>query len=283
MNVKFRVKLLAVLLTVHNRKENTINCLGHLYTQDLPEGAQMDVYMVDDGSTDGTSEAVMERFPAVTIIEGDGSLFWNRGMWTAWNTASKKKKYDFFLWLNDDTFLLDNALIEMLSLCEEKSNSAIAVAAAKSSNGNKLTYGGRVQGHIPSCSGLPSEVSGFDGNMVMIPYAVYEKLGNLDYYYRHGKGDSDYAVRAQKAGVKIYQCGDVLGICDEHEKIDNWCNPDVPFKKRWRALFQPTGMHPKEWFHYEKQINVLKALIHCMTILLRCLFPKLWIRKNKLN
>ena len=40
----------------------------------------MTVYLVDDGSRDGTSRSVAVRFPQISILEGDGSLFWNGGM-----------------------------------------------------------------------------------------------------------------------------------------------------------------------------------------------------------
>lgn len=271
-------KSMAVLLTVHNRQAKTIKCLEHLFTQKQPDSLRMDVYLVDDGCTDGTRQAVEKLFPVVNIIQGNGELYWNRGMWTAWDVASKKKKYDYFLWLNDDTYLLENAVVELLILCESYKDKIIVVGASKSSKSDKLTYGGRISNDILKCDGRPCEVKGFDGNIVLVPQQVYMTLGNLDYYYRHGKGDSDYALRARKAGIKMYQCGYVLGICDEHERIDTWCNPDVPFPKRWRAMLEPTGMRPHEWFHYEKKMSIKMATFHFVTILLRCMFPKLWIK-----
>lgn len=49
----------------------------------ISAGSPFDVFLVDDESTDGTSEAIKSEFPEVSIIKGDGSLFWNRGMYTA--------------------------------------------------------------------------------------------------------------------------------------------------------------------------------------------------------
>lgn len=70
---------------------------------------RVDVYLTNDGCTDGTPEAIALQYPKVYIINGDGNLFWNRGMYTAWQEAAKKD-YDFYIWLNDDTILLPNAL-----------------------------------------------------------------------------------------------------------------------------------------------------------------------------
>lgn len=83
------IQTLAVLLTVHNRKTKTLKCLQQLYTQIPIKGYQVDVYLTDDGCTDGTPEAISQEFPQVHIIHGDGKLFWNRGMYTAWQEAAK--------------------------------------------------------------------------------------------------------------------------------------------------------------------------------------------------
>ena len=105
------INRIAVLLTVFNRKKQTILCLDSLFRQEIPEDYSISVFLTDDGCTDGTTQAVLQQFPSkVNIIQGDGNLFWNRGMWTAWNIAAKEYDYDFYLWLNDDTVLKEGAL-----------------------------------------------------------------------------------------------------------------------------------------------------------------------------
>ena len=67
---------IAVLITCHNRKDTTLSCLGRLFSI----RKDIDVYCVDDNSTDGTADAIRENFPQVNLIRGDGNLFWCRGM-----------------------------------------------------------------------------------------------------------------------------------------------------------------------------------------------------------
>ena len=55
---------IAVLLTCHNRREKTLSCLKNLLEQNL-EDIDLSVYLVDDGSSDGTSDAIKEHFPEV--------------------------------------------------------------------------------------------------------------------------------------------------------------------------------------------------------------------------
>lgn len=127
------MQTIAVLLTVHNRKAKTLECLQRLYAQLPLDGYQVDVYLTDDGCTDGTPEAVRQQFPQVHIIHGDGNLFWNRGMYTAWQEAAKKD-YDFYLWLNDDTFVYPDMLSALLHASQQKENKAIIVGPTQSAD-----------------------------------------------------------------------------------------------------------------------------------------------------
>ena len=58
----------ATLLTCHNRKYKTIACLSSLRGIDF----NSDIYLVDDASTDGTSEAVHKEYMVMEICFGVG-------------------------------------------------------------------------------------------------------------------------------------------------------------------------------------------------------------------
>ena len=75
-----RIMKIAILMTCHNRRETTLRCL-----RGLP--SDVEVYLVDDGSTDGTDEAVKATFPKVNVIRGTGNLYWAKGMELAWKTC----------------------------------------------------------------------------------------------------------------------------------------------------------------------------------------------------
>lgn len=276
------MQTIAVLLTVFNRKDKTLECLKRLYSQLPINGYQVDVYLTDDGCTDGTSEAVASQFPEVHIIQGSGNLYWNRGMYAAWREAAKND-YDYYLWLNDDTYVYSNMLISLLEASLLKTDKAIIIGATQSLDGTQITYGGRLGNNkIPVPNGNLISVCHFNGNIVLVPRYVYNKLGNLDYYFTHSKGDFDYGLRALKAGIEMYQVGECLGECDLHESLDKWCNPDVPFVQRWKMLYRPNGMPPNETFHLERRhYGLLMATFHYITVHVRCIFPSLWIKLNK--
>lgn len=275
------MKLTAVLLTVHNRREKTLRCLQSLFRQKLPLGYGMDVYLTDDGCTDGTPEAVAAQFPQVVIINGNGNLFWNRGMYAAWDRAAKEKDYDYYLWLNDDTFVYDFTLASLLNAAIETCSAAIIVGATQSTDKTQHTYGGRLSdGQLPKPCGKLQQIRYFNGNIVLIPKSVYMSLGNLDYYFMHSKGDYDYGMRANKAGIKMFQAGEYLGECDLHPSLDKWCDPTVPFKERWKMLHRPNGMPPKEIYYLNlRHRGFTSAVLHYFTVCLRCVFPQLWKTK----
>lgn len=270
------MRSIAVLITVFNRKETTLTCLRSLYAQTPVEDVSIEVYLTDDGSTDGTSAAVKSEFPQVHIILGDGTLFWNRGMHKAWEVAAASN-HDYYLWLNDDTVLLDKAIEKIVACSKRHDDKAIIVGATvDSATRSKQTYGGRKNGILLSADGAEKELYVFNGNIVLVPDAVFRILGNLDPYYAHSKGDFDYSIRARKANLKMVQVASPLGVCDVHSCIDRWCDPEVPFKQRWTMLKRPNGMPPKEMFHLHRQQSWLKACMSYCKVYLRCLFPQLW-------
>ena len=272
------MKSIAVLLTVHNRKDKTLACLSALFKQQSIENYKLDVFLVDDGCTDGTAISVTTQFPSVIIIKGNGQLYWNRGMYLAWTTARKHKDYDYYLWLNDDTLLNELAIKTLLETVGVYDNKSIIVGTTCATNSNQVTYGGRsIKGELIEPTNVPQVCNYFNGNIVLIPKAVYDKVGVNDPVFHHALGDFDYGLRANKLGFKSYVAPKMLGTCDTHESLATWCNPRKKFKYRWKAFRSPLGNNPEEFFVYEWRHNgLIMALLHYFTNHLRVFSPSLW-------
>lgn len=273
-----KMQHIAVLLTCFNRKEQTITCLKHLFLNKLPLHINLDVFLVDDGSTDGTSEVVKKQFPTVTIIKGTGELYWNRGMNLAWKTAVKQNMFDYFIWLNDDVVLFEDAIVTILEASKEKKD-AIISGVMQSELGEVITYGGRNKdGDLIVPNGQIQESYLFNGNLVCIPKTVYQKIGNLDPLFSHSIGDFDYGLRAAKEGIKNYITPNYSGYCEKHSKPPIWCLESVSLKKRLKNLYSPLGnSHPYYYFRYTfRHFGLIIALKHLFSIHLRVLIPSLW-------
>jgi len=272
---------ISVLLTCHNRKDKTLQCLTALYNQKyLNEDFTIDVFLVDDASTDGTNEAVKNQFPLVNVIHGDGNLFWNRGMYRAWETAVIAKDFDYYLWLNDDTFLYENAIKNMLEASKLTQNQAAICGSTYSLNSQNISYGGNSkEGILLVPNGCLQESYSFNGNVVLIPKFVYNKVGILDSRFPHAIGDFEYSLRIRKYGLKSFICKDFVGSCEESEKLPSWCSPTLSLSKRVQSLYSPLGnSHPYFFFLFEyKYYGLFTAIKHFFTIHLRLLFPKFWL------
>lgn len=269
---------IAVLITVHNRKEKTMDCLSHLFSNDIPAGYKLEVFLTDDACTDGTREAVMQQYPQIHIVNGDGNLFWNRGMYKAWEAAANCKDYDFYFWLNDDTLLYPNAINILLESAELTNLNAIIVGTTETTDKRKVSYGGRNHNGslIKPNSRLQACIS-FNGNIVLIPKYAYQIVGKNDFMFRHALGDFDYSLRAYSKGVKSYVAPSILGTCDLHEQLSTWCNPNKKFSQRWKVFRTPLGQNPEEFFVFEKRHKgFIIACFHYCTNHLRVVLPTLW-------
>ena len=231
---------IAVLMTCHNRRETTLACLRRLFA--ARQGARLDVYLVDDGSTDGTGEAVRAAFPRVTVVAGDGTLYWARGMETAWRAAGAG--YARYLWLNDDA-LLDEAALE--AALEADDGQSLVVGTLVDAAG-RPTYGLNVNGWV-------------NGNFVLVPHAVFRRVGMICGRYAHAWADGDYALHVRRAGFKVVDCG-VVGTTEGHP-----LRPDLralSLRERWRSLFDPKGWNLHDlWLYRRRNWGRVAALVSC--------------------
>lgn len=261
---------LAVLMTCFNRKNMTVNCLERLLGFDI----SMDVFLVDDDSSDGTYDLVQEKFPEVNLIKGNGDLFWNRGMHKAWTKAVQKKDYKYFLWLNDDVCLYSNAFVEILECSKQKKDQAIISGIIESENKKDILYGGfdSSKKKIKPNGGL-QKINFLNGNFVLVPKDVYQQLGNLDSKYHHDLGDVDYGLRAKKKGIDVVTTKCVIGSGEENnisrERLNN-----TNLLKRFRKLYSPLGGTPFINFYYRKKhIGFGNALVYFVFLNLLNVIP----------
>ena len=247
---------IAVLMTCYNRKQKTIDSLNSLFSQAGCEDRSLSVYLVDDGSTDGTAAAVTAAYPQVKILQGDGSLFWNRGMHMAF-AAALARDYDYYLWLNDDTLLYPAALAGLLQISADVvakgHDRAIIVGSTCDPETGLLTYGGleRSDWYRPlrfpavAPSAAPQRCETLNGNCVLIPKSVAGVVGNLDPAFTHYMGDVDYGLRTQKQGGTVWLAPGFSGTCSQNLRPRTWTETivDLPWYLQWQRVGQPKGLN----------------------------------------
>jgi GT2 family glycosyltransferase len=214
---------LAVLMACHNRRELTLASLRSLFGQRHAD-VDVSVFLVDDGSTDRTAEAVTEEFPKVKIIPGNGRLYWSGGMRLAFDIAIGQE-FQFHLWLNDDVVLSNDAIGNLLStydkLMAECCTPIIVVGAVRDPVTGSTTYSGLRRGPLwhPLRFGLvePAEVpipcDTMHGNVVLIPRDVFQRLGGIDRSFIQTIGDVDYGLRLKKIHGQVWLASEHVGTC----------------------------------------------------------------------
>lgn len=234
----------AVVMTCHNRRSTTLSCLEALQRQE-DYGETLSLFVTDDGSEDGTAEAIRELWPDAKIMLGSGDLYWAAGMALA-ERAAMADEPDFLLWLNDDTVLRPDALRSLLALSQEMPGTVIVGATVDPITG-ELSYGGRLRidyhpqrfQQLP-LSGKPQHADTFHGNVVLIPRAVRLQVGPIDGSFPHGYADDDYGLRATALGVPIVQAPGMIGTCRRDEVAAP--SPNRGLAARWRQLQSPKGL-----------------------------------------
>lgn len=267
---------IAVLITCHNRKETTSRCLESLELESRVGVGEwtIDIFLVDDGSTDGTGESVKELFhpPCIYtsnlhLIPGNGNLFWARGMHLAWQAAIEATyTYDYFLWLNDDVELKPGAIEKLVEVWRELGDERSVIVGACSSDESErvCSYGiTDVRNELVAPNGKVTRCEGwFTGNCVLVPRKAYEEVGMISDEYTHARADYDYAERLKRAGIPVYGSSEYVGVCvnDFDKKMRG--------KSLWtriRMLWTPGYYNLHDMFIFRmKYYGFARAVVSCL-------------------
>ncbi len=252
-----RTKIVAVL-TCFNRKALTLACLSALTTTAKRADVELEAVVVDDASPDGTADAVRERFPWAVVIAGSGSLFWNRGMHKGF-ALGLERPATHYLWLNDDTHLVPEALTNLLgqwqALRRSQGAPVILVGATAERESGRVSYGGRVARsrmrpfnyHLVHSDSEPVPCEAIEGNCVLIPHDVAMLVGNLDPAFEHAMGDTDYGLRARALGVRSFVAAGVVGHCSPNALGGTYFDSSLPLAKRWQLIRSRKGLPIQSW------------------------------------
>ena len=278
-------KLITVLLTCHNRKAKTYSCLQALSKCTLDDGFDLNIFLVDDGSTDGTTEYLQGKFDNLQIIQGSGSLFWAGGMRAAWKYASEhEKNTDYYLLLNDDTIVFEDTITRLFSdLKATNEPKSIIVGPTLDPETKKISYGGhQLLNRLTFKSKMlmpndefPQKCELGNANIMLVPKEVYQEIGSLTESYTHGIADFDYTLKALKKGINTYISSSYCGYCTNDHGV-NWLPQDSNLKERIAYLYSPTGLSYKEYLHFVKTHFPLHLPQAFLFLWGKTLFPIIW-------
>lgn len=211
----------AVLIPVFNGLDYTKKALKEIFDQlnGLGEVSKVfGVVIIDDGSTDGSSEWIMANFPEVSIAKGDGNLWWSGSINKGAKLAFSDPDVTHVLWWNNDILPAKDYFKNLLKILKDIDENTIA--------GSKI-YVAEKPDEIWAMGGLFDPVKGtkemeafhvkdseeyqsvkdvqwLPGMGTLVPKTAFDKIGFLDdVNFPQYHGDSDFTYRAYSRGFKI--------------------------------------------------------------------------------
>lgn len=221
---------IAILIPVFNGLDYTKNCLENLHIQISlvkSEVVQFPIIIIDDGSTDGTSEWIGQNYADVHIVKGNGNLWWSGGINKGAEFAIEQLKVDFVLLWNNDIYALDNYFSNLAEAVTKQLISEDEIIGSKiyvnyqekllwsvggifdSRSGKKYMMGYHVHEHLFSSD--KEVISWLPGMGTLVPVNIIKSIGfwdeqNFPQYF----GDSEFTLRASRKGFSIRVLNDLI-------------------------------------------------------------------------
>jgi len=237
-----------LIVLAWNRWELTRECLDSLRATDLT-GAE--VVVVDNGSTDETPSA-LRAYPWVRVVTNPENLGYVRG--NNAGIAASDPEADVVL-LNNDVVFPQRDWLQRLRECAHSAPDAGVVGCRLTLPDGRLLHAGTYMlpdtmwgqqiGSLEKDIGQYAATREVEGIVFACAYLrreVLRAVGGLAEDYRSYFEDTDYCLRARRAGFRTLLCGSVTLTHDEHgstkgdtgELMRIFERSRATFRKKWR-------------------------------------------------
>ncbi len=209
--------MVSVSIVTYNSADVIGRLLDSLFLQ--TKGAELSVFVVDNGSADGTAALVREQFPQVTVIEQD-----NRGFGGGHNAVLSHLSSDYHAIINPDITLAEDTLSKLAAYMDENPDVAITCPLIRNEDGTvqdvprknpnfRYVLSGKLQKYSryfrkkrieytmsDADVSAPIDVEFCTGCFMFIRTDVFKKLGGFDEQFFLYCEDADLTRRARKLG-----------------------------------------------------------------------------------
>lgn len=205
---------ISIIVLNYNSREDTLDCLRSLQHLTYP---RVHTILVDNGSSDGTAEAVRACYPRVTVLETGANLGFTGGNNVGIRYALKQGA-DYIMLLNNDTIVAPDMIDLMIAAMEQ--NPALGVTGPTIyyydqpeviwSAGGSIDWGrgltamlGLNEEDKGQLGSVPRLVDFVTGCALLARREVWEQVGLLDDKFFMYYEETEWCVRASRAGYQI--------------------------------------------------------------------------------
>lgn len=206
-------KTICVIVVNWNNAEDTMRCLESLSRVSFPD---FKTIVVDNGSTDGSTERIRERYPGCGLLELEENIGFGGGC-NAGHEQAVREGAEYVVFLNNDTVVDPGFLEPLITPLRRKGGVAITVPRIYFMNyPERIWYAGGtvnlltgrvVHRGIRNKDGKRFEVSGetdyATGCCLAMRASDFTRSGGFDRSFSMYGEDVDLSLRTKASGKKI--------------------------------------------------------------------------------
>lgn len=212
-------KVLVIIVT-YNAMRWCKQCLDSILESSLP----LDVYIVDNGSTDGTQRFVIDSYPNIKFIQSEKNL----GFGAANNLGLRyavNNDYDYVYLLNQDAWIFGNTVERLISASESNPNLGILSPLQLAGSGDKIESGFKhsLPSDFPVNEPIQNLSKVYKASVVnaahwFIPIRVIKKVGGFSPTFFHYGEDYNYINRILYHGYSVGIVSSSLAVHDRENR-----------------------------------------------------------------
>ena len=124
--------------------------------------------------------------------------------------------------------------------------------------------------YFPSAT-TPTKATGwFNGNVVLIPYGAYNRVGVISGDYSHSRADYDYAERLKRNGIAFFASSKFVGVC---RRVNSSKVEGKRLFRRLALLGEPGHFNLRDlWIYKKRYWGITRAVISICHLVMITLF-----------